>query len=124
MHLEQHTEPPAKLSARRPVARSAYEIHSSPAGSPAQGKPQKFPDPVFPQYPELIGPIDMNDGWVPPDETQLDARTDLSRDAGLALPLHPVQSHSRRLPSADLLTSSQSSNAISTATTAGPSTTK
>ena len=31
------------------------------------GKGQTFPDPVFPQRPELLGPIDLNDGWTPPE---------------------------------------------------------
>src|SRR6202034_2449765 len=32
------------------------------------GIPQRFPDPVFPQRPELLGPIDEADGWTPPEK--------------------------------------------------------
>jgi sulfatase maturation enzyme AslB (radical SAM superfamily) len=33
---------------------------------PPLGEMQQFPDPVFPQRPELLGPIEENDGWSPP----------------------------------------------------------
>src|SRR5690349_5188665 len=33
-----------------------------------QGQLQQFPDPVFPRRPELLGPIDENDGWRPPQK--------------------------------------------------------
>lgn len=32
------------------------------------GAPQKFPDPVFPQHPGLLGPIDEDNGWTPPEK--------------------------------------------------------
>src|SRR6201987_4549101 len=39
-----------------------------PPGLRPIGEPQTFPDPVFPQHPELIEEIDPSDGWVPPDK--------------------------------------------------------
>ncbi|MBV9225960.1 MAG: hypothetical protein JOY85_18140, partial [Acidobacteriaceae bacterium] len=38
-------------------------IHLQPVG-----EPQQFPDPVFPQHPELLGPVDENDGWKAPEK--------------------------------------------------------
>ena len=35
---------------------------------PPIGQPQMFPEPVFPQRPELLGPIDPNDGWIRPEK--------------------------------------------------------
>src|ERR1700733_9838993 len=37
-------------------------------GLQLNGKPQAFPDPVFPQHPELLGSIDEAGGWVPPEK--------------------------------------------------------
>ena len=34
---------------------------SGPVGFQPMGVPQSFPDPIFPQRPELLGPIDEND---------------------------------------------------------------
>jgi hypothetical protein len=32
------------------------------------GAPQRFPDPVFPQRPELLGPVVEDDEWSPPEK--------------------------------------------------------
>jgi hypothetical protein len=32
------------------------------------GVPQRFPDPFFPQHPELLGPVEEDDGWNPPEK--------------------------------------------------------
>jgi sulfatase maturation enzyme AslB (radical SAM superfamily) len=32
------------------------------------GEPQRFPDPVFPQHPDLLGSIDEKADWNPPDK--------------------------------------------------------
>ncbi len=37
------------------------------------GVPQRFPDPVFPERPELLGPIDENDDWRPPEKRHWNA---------------------------------------------------
>ena len=39
-----------------------------PPGLRPLGQPQMFPDPVFPQHPELLGEIDYSDEWVPPEK--------------------------------------------------------
>src|SRR5262252_902712 len=46
------------------LTQSAYP---SPGLQPV-GKPQEFPDPVFPQRPELLGPIDESVEWSPPQK--------------------------------------------------------
>ena len=35
---------------------------------PPLGKAQVFPDPVFPEHPELLGPIPEDDGWQAPEK--------------------------------------------------------
>lgn len=32
------------------------------------GETQQFPDPIFPQRPELLGPIDENEDWRAPEK--------------------------------------------------------
>jgi hypothetical protein len=39
----------------------------APGLSPSE-KPQTFPDPIFPQHPELLGPIDEAGSWAPPEK--------------------------------------------------------
>ncbi len=39
----------------------------APRYQPA-GPPQRFPDPVFPERPELSGPVDFDAPWSPPDK--------------------------------------------------------
>ena len=68
MHLEQHTEEQPSFRLDVPL----HDLLTKPAGTPLGlkpvGPPQNFPDPVFPQYPELIGPIDTTNAWVPPEK--------------------------------------------------------
>ncbi len=33
-----------------------------------KGEPQRFPDPVFPQHPELLGPVDFDMPFTPPEK--------------------------------------------------------
>src|ERR1700722_16388882 len=40
---------------------------SIPPGLLPSAKPQTFPDPMFPQHPELLGPVDEAVAWVPPE---------------------------------------------------------
>ena len=61
-------------SASVPAFRLDVELHqllTRPPESvgltlPPLGKPQRFPDPIFPQHPELLGPVVEDDGWEPP----------------------------------------------------------
>ncbi len=39
----------------------------APAYQP-KGEPQKFPDPIYPQRPELLGPIDFDAPWTAPEK--------------------------------------------------------
>jgi hypothetical protein len=39
-----------------------------PMGLYPVGAPQTFPEPVFPRRPELIGPIDTDAPWAPPEK--------------------------------------------------------
>src|SRR5246500_2059529 len=39
-----------------------------PPGLQPIGEPQTFPEPVFPQHPELLGEIDPPDDWAPPEK--------------------------------------------------------
>ena len=32
------------------------------------GAPQRFPEPVFPQRPELLGEVNLDEGWSPPEK--------------------------------------------------------
>ena len=58
-----------------PAFRLDVELHqllttrtSDAVRLPPLGVPQKFPDPVFPQHPELLGPVAENDGWEAPQK--------------------------------------------------------
>jgi hypothetical protein len=64
MHLEQHTKPPPNFRLDVPLHDLLTKSTVTTPGLEPCGKPRTFPDPVFPQYPELLGPIDENDGWV------------------------------------------------------------
>lgn len=46
-------------------------LTQSPAPHPGLrpiGEPQVFPNPVFPQRPELLGPVEISDDWKPPEK--------------------------------------------------------
>src|SRR5580698_2022591 len=49
-----------------------HQLLTKPSSGPVEfqpvGIPQCFPDPVFPQRPELLGPIDEDDDWRPPEK--------------------------------------------------------
>src|SRR5260370_20841625 len=67
MHLEQHPEPPPSFRLDVPLHDLLTKSTVATPGLQPSGKPQAFPEPVFPQYPELLGPIDENDGWAAPE---------------------------------------------------------
>lgn len=52
------------------------------------GEPQFFPDPVFPQRPELLAPIDEFLRLVWSWKAKMDARADISHHARVAVPLN------------------------------------
>ena len=52
-----------------------YRLHNLLTQSPAPpmglypvGKPEVFPEPVFPQRPDLLVPISESPNWVPPEK--------------------------------------------------------
>src|ERR1700747_1454799 len=49
-----------------------HQLLTTPASDavrlPPLGEPQRFPDPVFPQHPELLGPPPEEDDWRPPEK--------------------------------------------------------
>ena len=67
MHLDQHTETSPNFRLDVPLHDLLTKSTVATPGLLPHGKPQTFPDPIFPQYPELLGPIDGNDGWVAPE---------------------------------------------------------
>ena len=68
MHLEQHIEHQPNFRLDVPL----HDLLTKPAapqlGLQPSGIPQKFPDPVFPQHPELMVPIDITEKWSPPQK--------------------------------------------------------
>jgi hypothetical protein len=68
MYSEQHTE-------QTPSLRLDFSLHAvlTTSAAPSTGlqplsEPQTFPAPVFPRRPDLLGPVEDGDGWVPPDK--------------------------------------------------------
>lgn len=91
-------------------------------GLSSSGKPQKFPDPVFPQHPELLGPIDEAGSWAPPEKRNWRPGQIYHAMQGWLFPYIRWLRQATSIRSS--LISLLSSNVISTATTAGPLTTK
>src|SRR5579859_899002 len=87
------------------------------------GEPQRFPDPVFPQRPELLGPIAQDVAWEPPVKRHWTAGQIYHAMRGWLFPY--IRS---RVTAGDfhplIAISSPNSNAIWTATIAGPLTTR
>ena len=68
MHLEQHTEASQSFRLDVPLHELLTQQRMpSPRLQPV-GDPQKFPDPIFPEHPELLGPIDEDAEWDPPEK--------------------------------------------------------
>src|SRR6202046_3833931 len=62
MNLEQQqTEQPPNFRLDVPLHDLLTKSSAIAPGLRPSGKPQAFPDPVFPQHPELLGPIDEAD---------------------------------------------------------------
>src|SRR5579884_238132 len=66
MYQQQEQTPSFRLDVQ------LHELLTRPASSNTQfvpaGEPQRFPDPVFPQHPELLGPVDESPDWRPPEK--------------------------------------------------------
>src|SRR5580658_5064532 len=68
MHLEEHTESSSNFRLDVPLHNLLTQSPATPPALQPIGTPQTFPDPVFPQHPELIGPVDFDDDWAPPEK--------------------------------------------------------
>src|SRR3981081_4629624 len=67
MHLEQHTEQSQSFRLDVPLHDLLTKSRMLSPGLQPVGDPEKFPDPIFPEHPELLGPIDDDAEWVPPE---------------------------------------------------------
>ena len=68
MSLEQHTEQPPSFRLDVPLHDLLTKPTTATGGLQPVGEPQKFPNPTFPQRPDLLGEVDEDDGWVPPQK--------------------------------------------------------
>jgi sulfatase maturation enzyme AslB (radical SAM superfamily) len=68
MQREQHTEEAPSFRLDVPLHNLLTKSNTQPLGLIPLGKPQMFPDPVFPQRPELLGPVEIDDSWTPPEK--------------------------------------------------------
>ena len=68
MAVEQHTEQTPNFRLDVPL-HNLLKHSSAPAmGLYPVGEPQVFPEPVFPQRPDLLGLIDESEDWSPPEK--------------------------------------------------------
>ncbi len=68
MHLEQHTEQSQSFRLDVPLHDLLTKSRTPLPGMQPVGEPEKLPDPIFPEHPELLGPIDEDAEWVPPEK--------------------------------------------------------
>ena len=59
MHPEELVEPSSNFRLDVPLHNLLTQSPAPPPGLYPVGQPQVFPDPVSPQRPELLGPVDM-----------------------------------------------------------------
>ena len=57
MQLEQHSEQSQSFRLDVPLHDLLTQPRMPPPGLQPKGDPQRFPDPIFPEHPELLGPI-------------------------------------------------------------------
>jgi organic radical activating enzyme len=66
--IEQSSQPTPNFRLDVPL----HELLTKPSSPRIPLRPaaelQHLPVPVFPQHPEILGPINENDGWLPPDK--------------------------------------------------------
>ena len=68
MAVEQHTEQTPNFRLDVPL-HNLLKHSSAPAmGLYPVGEPQLFPEPIFPQRPDLLGVIDESEDWSPPEK--------------------------------------------------------
>jgi len=123
MHPEEYAEQTPSFRLDVPLHDLLTKPAAHSSGLQPVGRPQTFPDPVFPQRPDLLGPIEETDSWQPPEKRTWRPGQIYHAMQGWLFPyirsrvtagdFHPLIAY--------LFTSS---NAILIATTAGPSTTK
>src|SRR5215469_7321308 len=68
MSVELHTEQTSNFRLDVPLHNLLTQSHATPMGLMPVGEPQTFPAPVFPQRPDLLGPIDTSADWQPPEK--------------------------------------------------------
>src|SRR5580704_6000003 len=68
MHPEQQTEQAPNFRLDVPLHDLLTKPAPHSAGLQALGTPQTFPDPVFPQRPDLLGQVEEGDAWEPPEK--------------------------------------------------------
>ena len=68
MYIEQHAEQPSNFRLDVPLHDLLTKPRAPLPGLQPIGEPQVFPDPMFPQHPELLGAIDEDAVWAPPDK--------------------------------------------------------
>ena len=67
MAVEQHTEQTSNFRLDVPLHSLLTQSQAPPMGLFPVGEPETFPAPVFPQRPDLLGPIDETAEWCPPE---------------------------------------------------------
>src|ERR1700761_5843538 len=68
MRVEQQSEQVSSFRLDVPLHDLLTGAATRPSGLQPFGEPQTFPEPVFPQHPELLAPIDESPDWAPPDK--------------------------------------------------------
>jgi MoaA/NifB/PqqE/SkfB family radical SAM enzyme len=68
MPVEQQTEQSSNFRLDVPLHNLLTQSPTPPLGLYPVGNPQTFPEPVFPQRPDLLGPIDESSEWIPPEK--------------------------------------------------------
>src|ERR1700757_3568295 len=66
MHTEQPVESVPSFRLDVPLHTLLTQSSGHTTGLQPIGEPQRFPDPVFPQHPDLLGPLDLDAEWAPP----------------------------------------------------------
>src|SRR6202046_876154 len=68
MYLDQQTEQTSSFRLDVPLHDLLTKPRTPATGLLPLGEPQKFPELVFPQHPELLGAIDEDVAWTPPEK--------------------------------------------------------
>ncbi len=68
MEVEQYTGQAPSFRLDVPLHSLLTKPSAPVPGLQPIGEPQRFPDPVFPQRPELLGPVVQDADWRPPEK--------------------------------------------------------